>query len=300
MAADLRVFLLNCFIGGEARRAQPQGGWVRNETKLSFCGHCIRIIQKPWVISAKPSEYRDQAVDTTTVIVPNVEAEQREEVLELLRGLAWLLSFATCSDVALYGWEHSDSKPRGKESATVACVGYFRPLFNIRDGKAVRVYLERVQREYFRLEETRKLREAIHLFVLAETRSLPLELRLATIFILLENLKSTFAKEQGYPFKNNYYLKEPRELGGKSKERWSFESLLSEMLKKSGMCPDLGAIKDLRNEIIHSGVSQTPCAHQREVYDACQDLVRGYLLRLLGYTGTFRLYSERGMTTKQI
>jgi len=132
------------------------------------------------------------------------------------------------------------------------------------------------------------------MLVLAETRSLPLELKLATMFILLENLKSSFAKEQGYAFRKGYYRKS-------SGDVWSFEALLSEMFGRVGMSSlDLSAIVDLRNEIIHSGISQTSFEHQFDIYENCQDLIREYLLRLLGYTGEFLLYSGSGMTPKRI
>lgn len=298
MTADLKAFLLNCFVGGETASAHPEGGWIRNKIELSLGGYDIKILQRPWVINAKLSEYRGQAVDTTTVIVSDVELEQREEVLELLQGLSYLLSFATYSDVALRGWEHldehPDNEPWAENWAVVARTGYFRPTFDIRDGKEIRVYLENTCESYFRFEEIRKLRVAIDLLVSAETLRLPLELRLTTLFVLLENLKSTFAQEQGYPFKKGYYRKSS---GGKL----FFATLLAEMFEKVKMdSPDLSAIKKLRNEIIHSGISQTPYDYQEEIYDSCQDLIREYLLRLLGYTGPFRLYSGRGMTLKEI
>ncbi len=272
----------------------PDGRWIRDKIELSLGGHNITITQRPWVIKAKASEYRGKAVHTTTVVVRNVQVEERETVLDLLQGLSFLLSFATCSNVALYGWEHQDPQPAGQRWSVAARMGYFRPLFDIHDGTAIRIYLERVWQKYFRLEETRKLRVAIDLFVLAETRSLPLELKLATMFILLENLKSTFANEQGYAFKDGYY----RKASGKP---WSFKALLFDMFKVVGMSfPNLSAIVTLRNEIIHSGISQTSHDHQEEIYDSCQDHIREYFLRLLGYTGDFRLYSGRGMTLKRI
>ena len=295
MAADLSGFLLNCFIGGETDAVQPSGRTIPNKIELSFGGRDLTIIQRPEFINAKPSDYRGKAVETTTVVVRNVEVEEQEMVLDLLRGLSSLLSFATCSDVALYEWKHPGSQPSGGGWSVVAHTGsHFRPPFNLRSGRAIRTYLERVWREYFRLENTTQLRIAIHLFVLAEIRSLPLDLQLATMFILLENLKSTFANEQGIRFRDGYY----RKASGRS---WPFKDLLSEMLKKVGMpSPNLGAIVKLRNEIIHSGVSQTSLAHQEEIYENCQDLIREYFLRLLGYTGTFFLYSGRGMTSKRI
>ncbi len=294
MVADLHGFFLNCFIGGETGTVQPGGRWIRDKIELSFGGHDITITQRPNIITAKASEYRGKAVHTTTVVVRNVQVEERETVLDLFQGLSFLLSFATCSGVALYGWEHQDSQPAGQRWSVVARTGYFRPPFDIHDGTAIRTYLERVWQEYFRLEETRKLRVAIDLFVLAETHSLPLELKLATMFILLENLKSTFANEQGYDFKDGRY----RKASGKP---WSFKALLFDMFKVVGMSStNLSAIVNLRNEIIHSGMSQTSHNHQEGIYDSCQDLIREYFLRLLGYTGNFRLYSGCGMTPKRI
>jgi hypothetical protein len=294
VAADLHGYLLNCFIGGETATTQSDGSSIMNRIDLEFGGRDITIIQRPEIIRAKPSEHRGQAVPTTTVVVRNVEIDEREAVLDLLRGLSSLLSFATGSDVALYEWSHQGGEVLGGGWSVVAHMGYFRPPFDIRDGKAIGTYLELVWREYFRLEQTRQLRVAIHMLVLAETRSLPLELKLATMFILLENLKSTFADEQGYPFHDGYY----RKASGKV---WSFKALLSDMFKKVGMpSPNLSAIVDLRNEIIHSGISQTSFEHQRDIYDNCQDLMREYLLRLLGYTGDFLLYSGCGMTPKRV
>lgn len=294
MAADLKAFLLNCFIGGEVEASQPEGSRIRNKIESSFGGRDITIIQRPEIMAAKASELRGQAIKTTTVIVPNVQVDEREKVLNLLCDLSWLLSFATGSNVALCGWEQQGSRPSGEHWAVVARGGYFRPPFDIHDGAAIRTYLECVQREYFRLKETRQLQKAIHLLVLAETSTLPQELQLATMFILLENLKSTFAAQQGYPFKNGNYMKA-------AKERWSFVDLLSEMFDKIGMSSsDLNAIKNLRNEIVHSGISQTSYEHQEEIYESCQNLVREYFLRLLSYTGSFRLFSGHGMTVKRI
>ncbi len=158
----------------------------------------------------------------------------------------------------------------------------------------MRSYLEGVWPEYVRLEGARDLRRSIDLFVRAETHSLPMELKLATMFILLENLKSTYAREQGFPFDGRNYLKP-------SGKPWYIKGLLSEMLKGVGMSqPNLEPIIDLRNEIVHSGASQTTFEHQEGIYGACQDISREYLLRSLGYSGQFQLYPGRGMGTKRI
>lgn len=294
MAADLKGFLSNCFVGGEGGNVRSGGRWVRDTIDLRFGGREVSIVQKPEALIVNPSKYNGWFVETTTVVMRDVRVEERDEARELLDRLSYLLSFAGCSQVAFYGWEHSEEPPLKEHWATVARARYSRPTLDIRRGTVVRRYLEGVWPEYFRLEEQRDLRRVVDIFVIAETHGLPLELRLATLFILLENLKSTFAKEQGFQFDGRNYLKP-------SGSAWTFNGLLSEMVKGVGMRqPDLGPIVDLRNEIVHSGASQTSFKHQNQIYDDCQDIAREYLLRSWGYSGEFRLSAGRGMTTKRI
>lgn len=294
MAADLYGFFLNCFIAAETGSVEREGRWYRDTIEVSLGERDVKIVQRPEIVGENARKYWGQAVPTTTVVVPGVEAAERTEVRELLTGLSYLLSFAASSDVAFYGWSHEEEPRLHERWATVAQTGFFRPAFDLSSGGAVREYLERTWQGYRRLEESRGLRVAIDLYVLAETRTLPDELKLATIFILLENLKSTFADERGYAFVKGHYTKP-------SGDRWGFRGLLAEMLADAGMTsPDLEPIVSLRNEIIHSGISRTPRSHQEEIYESCQDLVREYLLRLLGYRGRFRLFSGRGMTPKLI
>ena len=294
MAADLKGFLCNCFVGGETSSVQSGGGWVRDTLEVRFGGWDLKIVQKPEALAFNPSKYNGYFVETTTVVVRDVLAEDREEIRELLERLSYLLSFAGCSQVACYGWEHGEDPPLREHWATVARARFFSPTLDIRRGEVVRRFLEGVWPEYFRLEGQRDLRRVIDLFVIAETHGLPLELRLATLFILLENMKSTYAREQGFQFNGRNYLKP-------SGRAWGFNGLVSEMLKDAGMKqPDLGPIVDLRNDIVHSGASQTTFEHQDQIYDDCQDIAREYLLRSWGYSGEFRSSAGRGMTVKRI
>lgn len=293
MTKDFKGFLLNCFIGGEINTTQPSGGWIRNRLQLSLAGHDVEIVQAPEFINANPSDFRGESVETTEVIVRNVDSAHREDIIEKLRGLAVLLSFITCSQVVLYGWEHPISKPQGQFWSVAAKTACFRPVLNTISGRVVKEYLELVCSTYFKLEKPRKLRVAFDYFVSAEVLSLPLELKLLTMFVLFENLKATFALERHYKFEKNYYLKPS---GG----RWCFKSLLKEMLCNVGMNQSLDEIVDLRNEIIHSGISRMSYDEQYRIYGKCQDIAREYLLRLMGFSGAFFLYSGRGMTKKMI
>jgi hypothetical protein len=294
MAADLKGFFMNCFIAGDTGAAERDGRAYRDTIELSLSGRDVKLVQRPEVLGGRARDYRGQWVETTTVVVADVKEQERKQIKELLTGLSFLLSFATSSDVGFYGWSHEEEPRLSEHWGTVAQTGFFRPAFDLQSGKTVREYLERSWDRYSRLEESRQLRVAIHLYVIAETRSLPDELKAATMFILLENLKSTFADERGIPFVDGYY----RKPSGKS---WSFKNLLSEMFKDVGMAqPDLEKAVRLRNEIVHAGIGRMPRSQQEDVYDQCQDLAREYLLRLLGYTGEFRLYSGRGMKMKRI
>lgn len=295
MAADLKGFLCNCFIRGDSGGVHSGRHWVPNTIALRLGDRELTIVQKPEALITGPSKYNGYFVETTTVHVRDVEAEERDEIRELLERLSYLLSFAGCSQVACYGWDHPEDPPiRNMHWATVARARFFKPALAIRQPGVVRGYLEGVWPEYVRVEEERDLRRSIDIFTIAETHSLPMELKLATIFILLENLKSTHARERGYAFKGGRWEKP-------NGDRPGFPDLLEEMLAVEGMSsPQLGAVVKLRNEIIHSGVSELSFDEQDEIYGHCQDIAREYLLRSWGYSGGFQLYGGRGMSSKRI
>jgi len=59
------------------------------------------------------------------------------------------------------------------------------------------------------------------------------------------------------------------------------------------MTPDLSKIVQLRNDIVHSGITQLAVDKRVEIYLSTQDIVREYLLRLLDYQGDYFLYAQR-------
>jgi hypothetical protein len=105
------------------------------------------------------------------------------------------------------------------------------------------------------------------------------------MFVLLENLKHTFALQNGYHFINNYFY----DARG---HRKTFKQLLKEMLNAVSMDPNLTNIINLRNEIIHSGISILTFDAKYNMYIACQNLFREYFLRLLNYRGEYFLVDE--------
>lgn len=120
-----------------------------------------------------------------------------------------------------------------------------------------------------------------------------LEVKIAQIFIVMENLKGTFATKTRSPFfkgyfRNDAYPKRPLH----KQPRIGFEALLTLMFKDVGMKPSLRRIVRLRNEIIHFGLSRKIYSSLRKDYDYCHDVVREYLLKLLHYEGEYLLYSK--------
>lgn len=105
------------------------------------------------------------------------------------------------------------------------------------------------------------------------------------MFVLLENLKHTFAIERGYPFTRGHF----RDASGRTK---SFEKLLKEMFNVVGMYPDLTKIIKLRNETIHSGMSTLNMNEKEEIYINSHNLFREYFLRLLNYKGEYLLIDK--------
>lgn len=59
-------------------------------------------------------------------------------------------------------------------------------------------------------------------------------------------------------------------------------------------------IVDLRNDIIHTAISELSFDDQRKRYVSCRNLIAEYLLILLDYRGKFNLYDGRGISTKLI
>jgi hypothetical protein len=150
---------------------------------------------------------------------------------------------------------------------------------------------------YNSLRGPRQLNVAIDYFTSSEHSQIAIEIKLAIVFILLENLKHTFALVKGYPYIDGYF----RIMGATSRgdHTKSFKELLNEMLGEVGMSPSIDGIIKIRNAIIHSGLSNIPFGQRFEIYIACQNIVREYLLRLLNFKGRYKLCEEDNYKTMQ-
>jgi len=209
----------------------------------------------------------------------------------IVNDICRLLTFAAISQVVPFEYR------MGRHVRRISVSGQswqFRPVISITDGDLTASYLEKVWPIYRKEKRRRKIAEVIEMLTFAELPLQPLEIRLAQIFIILENLKGTYARARGYPFVKGRFRRAstPSKTDPNKERPWSFEKLLAEMLNDVKMKPRLHRVIQLRNEIIHFGLSRKPYESLIKHYDSCQDIVREYLLRFLRYDGFYLVYSK--------
>ncbi len=160
---------------------------------------------------------------------------------------------------------------------------YHSPVLEIRRGEVVRRFIDLAYPNYKRLERKRNLPQVIDYMVEMQADQF-LEVRLLLAFVALESLKDTYARSKGLPFEGGFYRKPP---GGRKAPRYSFEELVCMMFAEVGMRRGLKRLVRLRNEIIHSGVSRKQPRIVHSAYAKVHDVLREYIMRLLGYRGRF-------------
>jgi hypothetical protein len=284
---DLRAHVANCLIGGELITGLGRGSFIRNTVTLTCDGRKFIVIQQKDVINKPVSHFAGRFSMTTQILVPNVAKSAVPKVLASIDQICWLLSFACQSRVVCYGHDYPDES-LGSRKTVVGTTRFFRPVFEIQDGAVIRDFIDQTYPAYTQLEKSRMLNVAIDYLLQADRDALPTECRLIFAFVLLENLKHTYAVSVGIPFVKGYFRKGPNP----KDETISFKAMLTRMFKAVGMTPTLDGIVSLRNAIVHSGVSDLTHHASWEAYEQIQDLVREYLLRLLSFKGSYAMYSE--------
>jgi hypothetical protein len=294
--SDYRAYLSNCLIGGELI-TETGNRSVRNLIRLQLDGMDLEIIQHPELIAEQGLRDIDgQKIDSIEILIRNLQQEDLSRVRELILDISWLLTFACASQVRKCGESFNGDRNWNWFSGTARC---HKPVIDIRNGKTVREFLEQTWNKYRNLKDERQLNVVFDYLALSQTAGasaemLPLELQLMISFVTLENLKGTFAKSKKIPFIKKYFRKisVPPKANPKKEKKYEFKELLEMMLDEVGVKSPTKEVYDLRNEIIHSGISQMLLADQRKILNASQDVIREYLLRLLGYKGQYAKFSE--------
>jgi hypothetical protein len=286
-------------MAGEEITRHPDGSWTRDLVRFKCDRWEFLFRQRADVARGNTEALRGTFCETTTVEVQGVQPNQLESVLKALEAICWLLSFAGQSRVICYGHQFKRASTTGHFKPVVGVAIYFRPPIDIRDGAAVKTFVEQVYPSFCRLGGMRKLAVVFDYLVQAERPSQLTEIRLLLLFVTMESLKDTYAREAGIPYAKGFYRKAAGK-SGKLGAPFTFEALLLQMLRSVGMRRSVKQVVALRNEIIHSGLSRKPHSRQWRMYERIQDLVREYLVRLLGYHGVFYTYASQGMAAKKV
>lgn len=287
-SALFEAYSANCLLVGEHPLDLGGGAWTRGLMRLSLDGYDLELLQAPWVINGSPSwsDARGTWRHTTTFHIENVSEQERDAAVECVRALSELLSFVTSSEVALFGWQHPIGPTTATRWSSSGCINYSTPVLDTHDGGLVRRFLETAWPHFSRERARRKLPEVFHYLALAEREDTPLELQLAIQFVVLEQLKHSFAISNGYVFIAPFFHV-PGTVRPSNVTRRGFQALLQTMFATLGMNPALANIIDLRNEILHSGLSGRPFPELVAMKGDVIAIVREYLLRLLQYKGRF-------------
>ena len=289
--AELRASVANCLMGGNSI-TRKNDGWIRDLVEFDCGGYRFVFRQKPEVISRTYNQHKGTFYETTEVTVADVAPNKVKVVEAAIKRICWLLSFAGTCQVIPFEYEYPNGSGLGHSITASGEVQDFRPAFEMVDGAQLKSFVEQTYENYTRLELPRKMNVVIAYLAQAERQFQPTEVRLILVFVALENLKATFAKTRTppIPYVKGFFRK-PSKKEGNIGERYNFEELLTMMFKQVGMRKSLKRIVELRNEMIHSGLSRKTHSRQISLYADAHDLIREYLFRLLGYRGRYLPYA---------
>lgn len=287
---ELRVFVANCLMGGD-EITRNGDNWIRDRVVFNCGGRSFLFRQKPEIVKNQLSQFKDCFAETTEVIVTDVAVSDLQDVLAAIDHICWLLSFVSTCRVMRFGYEYPGGSGLVSQQAVSGIGRLFRPVLDIRDGTRVKSLVEQTYKKYTQLEQVRKLPVVIDYLAQAEAPSQLIEVKAVLAFVALESLKYTFAVEQGIRYEEGAFRKSTW-VPGRKGDKYTFKQLVGMMLSAVNMSRNLDAAYRLRNELIHSGFSSESFNRKSELYEDVHDLIREYMLRLLGYRGYFALYSN--------
>ena len=277
--SNLRAYVMNSKVQGESFSEEVDGKVVRDTSVFTCEG-------QRFVLQTKPEQRAE-------ILVENVGPQQVTATMEAIERICWLLAFATQSQVACYGHNYPDCTPHKLLNSIHRPGQEADHVINPADGAAIRKFVDQTYPQFKALESARSLKVVIDYMLQAARPGLPMECKLVFLSVLLENLKHTYGTQLQYAVKGGKFV-DPV-----TKARLGFQDMMNLMFSAVGMTPGLQPLVDLRNEVLHTGVASLTHAQQKLQYDAATDLIREYLLRLLGFKGNFDV-SPTGGSVKTI
>ena len=277
--SNLRAYVMNSKVQGESFSEEVDGKVVRDTSVFTCEG-------QRFILQTKPEQLAE-------ILVENVGPQQVTATMEAIERICWLLAFATQSQVACYGHNYPDCTPHKLLNSIHRPGQEADHVINPADGAAIRKFVDQTYPQFKALESARSLKVVIDYMLQAARPGLPMECKLVFLSVLLENLKHTYGTHLQYAIKGGKFV-DPV-----TKARLGFQDMMNLMFSAVGMAPGLQPLVDLRNEVLHTGVASLTHAQQKLQYDAATDLIREYLLRLLGFKGNFDV-SPTGGSVKTI
>lgn len=277
--SNLRAYVMNSKVQGESFSEEVDGKVVRDTLVFTCEG-------QRFILQTQPKQLAE-------ILVEKVGPLQVTATMEAIERICWLLAFATQSQVACYGHNYPDGTPHKLVKSIHRPGQEADHVIDPADGAAIRKFVDQTYPQYKALESTRSLKVVIDYMLQAARPGLPMECKLVFLSVLLENLKHTYGTHLQYAIKGGKFV-DPV-----TKARLGFQDMMNLMFSAVGMAPGLQPLVDLRNEVLHTGVASLTHAQQKLQYDAATDLIREYLLRLLGFKGNFDV-SPTGGSVKTI
>lgn len=306
----LEVFLVNLFMLGE----------IRNTTIIECDGFKFEF--KQLNIKKKHEDCINQRIRTTQVTIENINSSQFEQIFEIIDDICWLLSFAQQSPVRCETYDNNSAQPRPHSKVKTMCANN-----NIipDDGLAIRKFIKQTYPTFKKLKSSRQLTVVFNYLCEANHPNVALEVSLILHYIIIENLKHTFAKANGFEQKKNNKYFHPaypdlkkEQIESSCIEEYQICDTKKNLYrhKKFGECGSTEMIKrtfkevgiadktiktiiERRNTIIHEGLlfqfgDKTYSKLAKQHLNEVSSFLREYILKILGYKGDY--YSDRLQT----
>lgn len=290
---DILCRFSNAVFIGEEVSYYNDGSWRRDRLNFHAFGYDVEWVQNQGFNFPSLSKSAFQFLDSSYAFIKNVTDILHLE--ESMNKLAFMLSFALNSQVVFHSYiEQAVITPSLGKTFSVQAVYPNHPSpLNTADGASIRMFIEKCWEKFDELYYPRRLNIVIDYFTTMDASRLQLEVKLSLAYTLLECLKFTFAKNDGYPFNGNWFLYKTKRV------KISANELIFRMLSEVGMVlPD--QLMTERNNIVHEGITSRKVQDIHMLYSECKDVISEYILRSLGFSGKYYFYNGRGIEAKEI
>jgi hypothetical protein len=295
---------------GEHVTRRKSGGWTRDKTQLTLGKHAVTIKQRRSALKMDGSEWRGKQFHTSTIFVSKVSS--LEEGVTIVEDLCWLLSFANSSHIQAYHYSYGK---RATAHGAGGTYNHWRTPFHSGVGK-ISDFIQQAWPNYQRLKTSRPLSAFIHMIVASDIGGGGLlEAQASASVQCLESIKSYFALSEGARYK---IIEKANGTFWRGNTEMHFGDLLKLTLQDVGMKlpSSFDTIRRLRNALIHRGFIRETDNVTRFIFrnvpaggmhtamfavmEDAQDILREYMLRLLGYKGSWCAYSHKGELYREI